>query len=203
MSNQSFFENSYKRAEKAEDLPWYRDYPPRFLSEAVKEKRSNARALDLGCGTGTYSVILAKAGYDVTGVDFVEAALDMARNRANDANVTIDFQRADVCKYQSKETFDLILDSGCMHSLSDKERTVYRSNLLSWLRPGGQLILVHFNKLHFFDWRPMGPKRWPSERVKSFLGTEFRTQDYHEEVAKVAFPIGPNVKISTYWFERA
>ena len=86
--------------------------------------------------------------------------------------------------------------------LSDKERAIYRRNLLSWLRPGGQLILVHFNKLHFLDWRPMGPKRWPSERVKSFLGTEFRTQDYHEEVAKVAFPIGPNVKISTYWFER-
>ena len=39
MSNQSFFKNSYKREERAEDLPWYRDYPPRFLSEAVKENK--------------------------------------------------------------------------------------------------------------------------------------------------------------------
>ena len=96
MSNQSFFENSYKRAERAEDLPWYRDYPPRFLSEAVNRKQAPARALDLGCGTGSYSVSLAQAGYEVIGVDFVETALDMARNRAADANVTIDFQRADV-----------------------------------------------------------------------------------------------------------
>ena len=202
MSNKSFFENSYKRADSAKDLPWYRDYPPQFLLEAVKGKAAPARALDLGCGTGTYSVILAQAGHKVIGVDFVEAALDMARNRAADANVSVDFQRADVCEYHSEESFDLVLDSGCMHSLSDKERAIYRKNLLSWLRPGGQLVLVHFNKRHFFDWRPIGPKRWTCERVEDFLGAEFRTRDYHEEIAKVAFPIGPTVKISTYWFER-
>ena len=202
MANQSFFENSYKRAKSAEDLPWYRNYPPRFLAEAIKVKKAPARALDLGCGTGTYSVILAEEGYEVIGVDFVEAALDMARNRARDANVTVDFQHADVCDYHSDESFDLVLDSGCMHSLSDKERLVYRQKLLSWLRPGGQLVLVHFNKCNSFNWRPMGPRRWTSERVERFLGAEFRSRNYYEEKAKIAFPIGPTAKISTYWFER-
>ncbi len=202
MANQAFFENSYKRAKNAEELPWHRDSPPRFLSEAIKGKASPARALDLGCGTGTYSVVLAEAGYEVIGVDFVDAALEMARDRARDANVAVDFQRADVCEYHSEESFDLILDSGCMHSLSDKERLVYRQKLLSWLRPGGQLVLVHFNKCNFFDWRPMGPRRWTSERVQGFLGAEFFPRDYHEEMAKIALPIGPRAKISTYWFER-
>lgn len=39
-------------------------------------------------------------------------------------------------------------------------------------------------------------------RVEAFLGAEFRLEDYHEEIASVPFPIGPTVKISTYWFVR-
>ena len=198
--SKSFFESSYKRAKRIEDLPWYRDYPPRFLSEALQAKDTPARALDVGCGTGSYSVIMAQNGYETTGVDYVEAALEMAQNRANDAHVTINFHQADVCDYQSEEPFDLVLDSGCLHSLSNKQK--YRQNLLSWLKPNGHFILVHFNKRHFFDWRPMGPDRWKREQVEAFLGTEFQLRDYHEEVEKVPFPVGPTSLISTYWFQR-
>ncbi len=196
----SFFESSYKRAKRAEDLPWYRDYTPKFLTEALKQKDAPGQALDVGCGTGTYSVLMAQSGYQVTGVDFIQAALDMAKARAVTAGVNIAFQQADVCEYQPQESFDLILDSGCLHSLGDKEK--YRQNLLSWLRPGGQFVLVHFNKRHFFDWRPMGPSRWKQEQVEKFLGSEFQLQNYHEEIGKVPLPIGPTALISTYWFQR-
>ena len=141
--SRSFFESSYKRANRIEDLPWYRDYPPRFLSEALQEKKVPAHALDVGCGTGTYSVILAQAGYEVIGIDFVEAALEMARERAADADVSIQFQQADASTYQAQNTFDFVLDSGCLHSLSNKEQ--YRQNLLSWLKPGGKLIMETSN----------------------------------------------------------
>ena len=50
--SQSFFENSYKRANNIEDLLWYRDYPPRFLTEVIQENKEPSRALDIGCGTG-------------------------------------------------------------------------------------------------------------------------------------------------------
>lgn len=197
---QSFFENSYKRANNIEDLPWYRDYPPRFLTEVIQENKEPSRALDIECGTGTYSTIIAQAGYEVIGIDFVAAALDMARERAADAKVSIQFQQADACDYQSQGPFDLVLDSGCPHSLKEKEK--YRQNLLSWLQPGGQFILVHFNKRHFFDWRPIGPHRWNREQVEEFLGSQFQLRDYHEEIGKVPFPVGPTALISTYWFKR-
>ena len=198
--SKSFFESSYKRANQIEDLPWYRDYPPRFLTEALQEKKGPARALDVGCGTGTYSTIMAQAGYEVIGIDFVEAALDIAKERAVEADVSIQFQQADACDYQSQDPFDLVLDSGCLHSLNKKSE--YRQNLLSWVQPGGQFILVHFNKRHFFDWRPMGPHRWNREQVEEFLGAEFHLQGYHEEIGKVPFPVGPTALISTYWFQR-
>ena len=47
------------------------------------------------------------------GIDFVAAALDMARERAAGAKVSIQFQQADACDYQSQEPFDLVLNSGC------------------------------------------------------------------------------------------
>ena len=196
----SFFESSYKRAKRVEDLPWYRDYTPRFLTEALQQKESPARALDVGCGTGTYSVIMAQSGYEVIGVDFVEAALDMARERARAADVSMSFQHADVCEYQSEDPFDLVLDSGCLHSLGNKQR--YLANLRSWLKPGGHFVLVHFNKRHIFDWRPMGPDRWKQEQIEDFLGSEFKLINYHEEIGKVPFPVGPTALISTYWFQR-
>ena len=196
----SFLESSYKRAKRVEDLPWYRDYTPRFLAEALQQSETPARALDVGCGTGTYSVIMAQSGYDVTGVDFVEAALEMARERAQAAEVHVTLEHADVCAYQTQDAFDLVLDSGCLHSLSDKQR--YLENLRSWLKPGGHFILVHFNKRHFFDWRPMGPDRWKRAQIEDFLGPEFQLLNDHDEIGKVPFPVGPTALISTYWFQR-
>ena len=132
--------------------------------------------------------------------DFVAAALDMARERAADAKVSIQFQQADACDCQSQDPFDLVLNSGCLYSLKKKEK--HRQNLLSWLQPGGQFILVHFNQRHFFDWRPTVPHRWNREQVEEFLGSELQLRDYHEEIGKVPSPVGPTALISTYWFKK-
>ena len=134
------------------------------------------------------------------GIDFVPAALDMARERAADAKVSIQFQQTDTCDCQSQDPFDIVLNSGCLYSLKKKEK--HRQNLLSWLQPGGQFILVHFNQRHFFDWRPKVPHRWNREQVEEFLGSELQLRDYHEEIGKVPSPVGPTALISTYWFKK-
>ena len=56
------------------------------------------------------------------GIDFVAAALDMARERAASAKVSIQFQQADTCDCQSQDPFDLVLNSGCLYSLKKKEK---------------------------------------------------------------------------------
>jgi 2-polyprenyl-3-methyl-5-hydroxy-6-metoxy-1,4-benzoquinol methylase len=48
-------------------------------------------ALDIGCGTGDSSIYLARHGWQVTGVDFVSAALAKARKKADVQRVAIDF----------------------------------------------------------------------------------------------------------------
>jgi methylase of polypeptide subunit release factors len=51
--------------------------PPELLDFIANH--NPGRALDLGCGTGTNSITLAKHGWEVTGVDFVKRAINLAR----------------------------------------------------------------------------------------------------------------------------
>ena len=54
------------------------------------------RALDVGCGEGADAIWLARAGWEVTGVDVSEVALERAAAAARDAGVTVTWLRADI-----------------------------------------------------------------------------------------------------------
>ncbi|MBV9579253.1 MAG: class I SAM-dependent methyltransferase [Chloroflexi bacterium] len=63
------------------------------------------RVLDLGCGTGGHSVVLAERGYQVVGVDRSEDMLRLARGRGSAAR----FQLGDITTVNVGETFDAVL----------------------------------------------------------------------------------------------
>jgi cyclopropane fatty-acyl-phospholipid synthase-like methyltransferase len=98
-------------------------------------------ALDLGCGTGTNLVTLAKEGWQVKGVDFAWRAVTKARQRLNKAGLAGEVLVGDVAKVEISGTFDLVLDIGCYHGLPVQSRMEYRLRLLSWLVEGGSFLL--------------------------------------------------------------
>ncbi|MGQ9833475.1 MAG: class I SAM-dependent methyltransferase [Candidatus Villigracilaceae bacterium] len=103
------------------------------------------RALDLGCGTGTSSLVLAQAGWDVTGVDFAGLAIYKARRKARNAGQNIRFLLADVTHLPDFDhPFELVLDIGCFHGLTDEGRTAYLSQLERLIAPGGYWFLYTF-----------------------------------------------------------
>ena len=113
------------------------------------------RALDLGCGTGTNAIELARRGWHVTGVDFARRAISAARLRAGSAGVQVDFLVGDVPKPAGLEgKFDLILDIGCLHSLSANARSRYIANLSVFLSEGGSYMLYAF--LRYPDQQAIG-----------------------------------------------
>lgn len=62
-----------------------------FIEEIIKRNYASGKpelVLDLGCGTGSMTLELAKRGYDMTGVDYSAEMLDIARKRAADAGVS-------------------------------------------------------------------------------------------------------------------
>ena len=78
-------------------------------------------ALDLGCGTGFWSVHLAERGWDVTGVEIVPKALRAARERAQNAGVEVRFLEGSVAALRDAGTgsgFRLVLDFGTVHGLA-------------------------------------------------------------------------------------
>ena len=56
-----------------------------FCCDAIKEYSPDIpkQILDLGCGTGSLSVLMAKKGYDVTGIDLSNEMLALASAKAN------------------------------------------------------------------------------------------------------------------------
>ena len=52
---------------------------------------ATSTALDIGCGTGDNAIYLAKHGWQVTGVDYVDKPLSEARKKAARADVSVDF----------------------------------------------------------------------------------------------------------------
>jgi SAM-dependent methyltransferase len=104
-------------------------------------------ALDLGCGTGDSSIYLARHGWKVTGVDFVAKPLDKARVKAAAARVSIDFVHADVTNLSQAgigSDFQLIIDNGCLHAMSDHDRDAYVRETSALAAPDAHLVIEAF-----------------------------------------------------------
>ena len=72
-------ENIYRNL-PLEKIPWNRETPPEILQRIVKnEKIKPCKAIELGCGAGNYVIYLSKMGFDVTGIDFSETAIKIAK----------------------------------------------------------------------------------------------------------------------------
>ncbi|MGH2472089.1 MAG: class I SAM-dependent methyltransferase [Candidatus Limnocylindria bacterium] len=102
------------------------------------------RALDLGSGTGTNVVYLARHGWEAVGVDFAGRAIAKARRRARDARVACTFVVGDVTRLDVTGPFDLALDIGCLHSIAVAGRAGYAAGLARVVRPGGTCLLYAF-----------------------------------------------------------
>jgi cyclopropane fatty-acyl-phospholipid synthase-like methyltransferase len=124
-------------------IPWDDDLPPPELI-ALVDRQMAGRALDLGCGFGRTSIYLARHGWQVDGVDFVPAAIQEARQRAETAGVAqrTQFHIADVSKLDFlKGPYDLAIDIGCMHTFTAAELVSYRDGLYHLLADGATYLL--------------------------------------------------------------
>ena len=99
-----------------------------------------ARTADLGCGTGTLSVLLAESGYEVHGLDLSPRMIELARDKAHGID-GVRFTRGDAFDPPLTEaTYDVVL---CRHVLwAMPEPAVALTRWLRLLTPTGRLLLV-------------------------------------------------------------
>lgn len=105
------------------------------------------RALDLGCGTGTNAITLAKHGWQVTGVDFTSQAIRRARRKVMENHVPVELLHENVLNLSPElGKFDLILDLGCFHSQPANNRQRYILKINQLLADTGTYLLYTFIK---------------------------------------------------------
>ncbi len=121
--------------------PWDTGVTPPELEDFI-EANQPGNALDLGCGTGTNLVQLAKAGWKVTGIDFVAKAAKEARKKLRAMGLAGVVIQGDVAEIRSLEPpYHLILDIGCFHGLPAATRRIYQDNIGRLLDPLGTFLL--------------------------------------------------------------
>ena len=107
-------------------------------------------ALDLCCGTGDVALALARRGATVTGIDFSNAMLDVARRRL--APTGVQFIHGDAMQLPFPDaSADIVTVAYGLRNVADVDRA-----LAEWrrvLRPGGRLVVLEFGKPPNAAWR--------------------------------------------------
>jgi SAM-dependent methyltransferase len=126
--------------------PWDTGITPPELVQFCQDHPAG-RALDLGCGTGTNLVYLARAGWQVTGVEFALKAVRLARRKLRVTGLPGTVLQGDAARVTlPSDPFTLILDIGCFHGLPADSRPAYRQQVFDHLAAGGTfLIYLHLN----------------------------------------------------------
>ncbi|NJC97170.1 MAG: hypothetical protein C3F07_17865 [Anaerolineales bacterium] len=124
--------------------PWDSGVSPPELLEFINN-HPPGKAIDLGCGTGTNLITLARAGWQVTGVDFALPAIRMAKKKLKEAGIQAELHVGNVTKIDHiSGPFDLALDIGCFHSLDQEGKQDYLTQLDRFLAPNGSWLMYGF-----------------------------------------------------------
>jgi methyltransferase family protein len=136
--------------------PWedMAEHPPFAdkLLELVAREEDGGRgpygaALDIGTGSAVWGVRLAQRGWEVTGLDIVEKALDRARRRVREEGVEMRLVRGDVTALGDADVgsgFRLVLDTGTFHGLNDAQRLAMGREVSKIADPHATVILDCF-----------------------------------------------------------
>jgi SAM-dependent methyltransferase len=126
--------------------PWDIERPQPAIVRLASEGGFAGAVLDAGCGTGENALHLASLGLPVLGVDVAETALAIAREKAVDRGIHVEFAAADALRLERLgRRFATVLDCGLFHTLDGDERSGYVTSLASVTEHGGTLYVLCFS----------------------------------------------------------
>ena len=159
--------------------PWDTGISPPELWEAISGPQAlpPGRALDIGCGTGTNSLTLARHGWQVLGVDFVEAAITQATTKAANEQEeithmggSVQFLCADVtCLEAPSIPYTLVFDLGCLNGIPYTLRFAYARVVSEQAAPGALFLLY----THLPNPDRQGPLGCTPEEIGDLFGSTF------------------------------
>lgn len=146
------------------DMPWDSGITPPEIFEILSEL-APGKALDLGCGAGTVMRDLLRKGWQADGIDFVGAAIDLARGKlCRFPAATWHLFCHDVTQLDAlrdlRPPYDLIIDIGCGHGFDKDAAPGYAEAIAQLLVVGGVFMLYASHP------RPGSTVGWTPGKVK-------------------------------------
>jgi SAM-dependent methyltransferase len=143
----------YYRAGKP---PWDTGVTPPELVALVEGRGAlpPGRALELGCGTGTNAIYLARLGWDVGAVDLIDRAVDQARAKAAAAGTAVRLLCGDATRLDELDAsgpYDLFFDLSCYCGIPPRRRDAYAAGLTHRAAPGARLLMFGYGPEAFDD----------------------------------------------------
>ena len=129
--------------------PWDIGAPQPAMASLIEKYPPINPILDLGCGPGDLAIYLAQLGYQVVGIDFVESAIAIAKDKLDSLSPEIaqllSFHVADAFKpSRLKIKFGAVVDSGFYHLFNPEECDQLIDEVTSILLPNGTYYLHEF-----------------------------------------------------------
>ena len=137
-------------------------------------EKERLKILDIGCGPGFFSILMAQCGHDVTGVDYSDEMIAHAKENAEIMHQNIRFKRMDAQHLEFEDgTFDLVVTRNVTWVLEDPVQA-YRE-MLRVLRHGGKI--VNFDANHYLD-------RFDKDFADATVESRKAAEEYHREYIK-------------------
>lgn len=107
--------------------------------------RKGEKVLEVGCGKGDLSILMATQGVNVTGIDLSQNLLKNASKRARKLGLDINFKQADITDLPFEDScFDVVISTLTFHYLSEEEKELALKEIFRVLKPGGRFVAAEF-----------------------------------------------------------
>jgi 2-polyprenyl-3-methyl-5-hydroxy-6-metoxy-1,4-benzoquinol methylase len=120
-----------------------------FIEAELKSNKA-LKILDVGCGTGRHTIELSRRGYNVTGIDLSESQLARAKEKAENHNLNIDFQKQDARNLTFIKEYDvaiMLCEGGFPLMETDEMNFEILKSVTKSLKEHGRFIFTTLNGL--------------------------------------------------------
>ena len=132
---------------QADDLMWDHGEASPGLVDFLASSDANfalGQALVPGCGRGHDARALAKAGWQVTGLDIAPSSVPLARELAAAEGLELNFRLGNFLEDEPHQPFDLLFEHTLFCAINPVQRDAYVLAAKRWLRPGGTYLAVNY-----------------------------------------------------------
>lgn len=162
-----------------------------FLTKQFKIKNKKAKkVLDLGCGTGQYTYLLSKKGYEVTGVDISKSMIEIAKKKYK-TKKNINFIHKDLKKINLKNKFDIVVALFDVLSFQNSKSEIERffKVLSKHLKKGGLVFFDFWYKNTIVKLKPASRAKKIENKIFKILKTTKPTWIKKQNIVKVYFKL--------------